>query len=66
MPKELADDLGVSKGDVVLFERRGKEFVVTRATSKRDRLEKVMDWNPERTGKTENATPKSMKGIWKT
>jgi len=66
LPKELADDLGVSKGDMVVFERRGKEFVVTRATPRGDRLEKVMDWNPERTGKPENATPRDMKGIWKT
>ncbi len=66
LPKELANELGVSRGDVVVFEKRGNDFVVTRAASKRERLEKVMDWNPERTGKPEYATPKSMKGIWKT
>jgi hypothetical protein len=42
------------------------DFVVTRTASKRERLEEVMDWNPERTGKPESVTPRSMKGIWKT
>lgn len=65
LPKELADELGVSKGDMVIFEKRGKDFVVARASSKRERLEEIMDWNPERTGKPENVSPKNMKGIWK-
>jgi bifunctional DNA-binding transcriptional regulator/antitoxin component of YhaV-PrlF toxin-antitoxin module len=65
LPKELADELGVLKGDVVVFEMRGKDFVMARASSKRERLEEIMDWNPERTGKPENVSPKSMKGIWK-
>ena len=66
LPKELVNELGVSKGDVVVFERKGKDFVVSRSASKRERLEKVMDWNPERAGKPENVTPRSMKSIWKT
>jgi AbrB family looped-hinge helix DNA binding protein len=66
LPKELADELGVSKGDAVIFEKKGRDFVVTGAASKRERLEEVMDWNPERTGKPESVTPRSMKGIWKT
>jgi AbrB family looped-hinge helix DNA binding protein len=65
LPKELAEELGVSKGDIVVFERKGKNFVVGRASSKRDRLEEIMDWNPERTGKPENVSPKSMNEIWK-
>lgn len=66
LPKELADELGVSKGDVVVFERKRKDFVVSSAASRRERLEKVMDLNPERAGKPEKVTPRSMKGIWKT
>ena len=66
LPKELADELGVSKGDVVVFEKKGRDFVVTKAASKRERLEEVMDWDPERSGKPESATPGNMKGIWKT
>lgn len=65
LPKEVADELGVLKGDLVVFEKRGKDFVVARASSKRERLEEIIDWNPERTGKPENVSPKRMKGIWK-
>jgi len=65
LPKEFADELGVSKGDVIAFEKKGKDFVVMRGSSKKERLEEVMDWNPERTGKPEGTSPKGMKGIWK-
>jgi AbrB family looped-hinge helix DNA binding protein len=65
LPKELAEELGVSRGDLVVFERKGKSFVVGKSSSKKDRLEEIMEWNPERTGKPESVTPKSMKGIWK-
>jgi AbrB family looped-hinge helix DNA binding protein len=64
LPKELADELGVSKGDAVVFERKGKDFVVMRASSNRERLGEVMDWDPERTGKPERPSPREMKGIW--
>ena len=66
LPKALTEELNVSKGDLVIFERKGKDFVVSKASLKKDRLEEVMEWNPERTGKPENVSPKSMKGIWKT
>jgi AbrB family looped-hinge helix DNA binding protein len=66
LPKELAEELGVSKGDTVVFERKGKNFVIGRVSSKKDRLEEVMEWNPERTAKPESVSPKSIKGIWKT
>ncbi len=66
LPKELADELGVSKGDKIVFERKGRDFVVTRASSKRERLEEIMDWNPDRAGRPESVSAKSMKGIWKT
>ena len=33
LPKDLANELGVSKGDVVVFERKGKDFVVSKAAS---------------------------------
>ena len=46
--------------------RKGKNFVIGRVSSKKDRLEEVMEWNPERTAKPESVSPKSIKGIWKT
>jgi hypothetical protein len=39
----------IAKGDVIVFQRKGKDFVVMRSSSKKERLEEVMDWNPERT-----------------
>jgi len=65
LPKDVAEELGVSKRDAVLFERRGRDFVIMKARSRRDRLEEIMDWNPERTGKIEGVSPKAMKEIWK-
>jgi len=66
LPKELTEELGVSKGDLVVFVRKGKDFVVGREpSSKKDRLEEIMEWNPERTGKPENVSPKTMKEVWK-
>lgn len=65
LPKDVADELGASKGDAVVFEKRGRDFVVRKALSKADRLEEIMDWNPRRTGKIAKATPKVMKEIWK-
>ena len=63
--KELAGKLRLTRGDAVVFESKGKDFVVKRASTKRQRLEEVMDWNPERTGTPERVSPKDMKRIWK-
>ncbi len=66
LPREVAQELGAAKGDVLLFEMRGKDFVVAKAASKQDTLEALMDWNPARTGKIEGTSPRALKGIWKT
>jgi len=66
LPREVAEDLGLTKGDSVVFEKRGKDYVVARGESKRGRLEEIMDWNPNRTGKPQEVTPRDMKEIWKT
>jgi bifunctional DNA-binding transcriptional regulator/antitoxin component of YhaV-PrlF toxin-antitoxin module len=64
-PKDVADELGASKGDAVVSEKRRRDLVVKKASSKADRLEEIMDWNPSRTGKIAKVTPKVMKEIWK-
>jgi len=66
LPKQVLEELGASRGDAVAFEMRGKELVVIKVSSKRGRLEEIMDWDPRRTGKVERAAPKDMKEIWKT
>ena len=65
LPKDVLEQLGASKGDAVIFERRGKDLVLMTAPSKREQLGEIMDWNPKRTGKIERVSPKAMKGIWK-
>jgi bifunctional DNA-binding transcriptional regulator/antitoxin component of YhaV-PrlF toxin-antitoxin module len=66
LPREVVEELGTSKGDVVAFERRGRDFVIIKAQSKKVGIEEIMDWNPKRTGKVEGVSPKAMKRIWKT
>jgi len=43
----------------------GDDFVIRKLDTPKKRLEKIMDWNPKRTGKPEPVSPKEMKGIWK-
>ena len=65
LPREIVDELGVGRGDMVVFERSDGNYVV-KGTSRGDRrLEEVMDWNPPRDGKPENVTPREMKEVWK-
>jgi AbrB family looped-hinge helix DNA binding protein len=66
LPRDVAEDLGLTKGDSVVFEKRGRDYVVARGGSRRGRLEEIMDWDPTRTGKPEEVTPRDMKEIWKT
>jgi len=66
LPRDVAEELGVSKRDAVLFQKRGTDIVIVKAPSRKERLEEVMDWNPKRTGKIESVSPRSMKEIWKT
>jgi bifunctional DNA-binding transcriptional regulator/antitoxin component of YhaV-PrlF toxin-antitoxin module len=66
LPREVLEELDASRGDTVVFEKKGKDFVVTKTSSKTKRLEEVMDWNPKRTGRVEKVSPKTMKEIWKT
>lgn len=66
LPKEVLEELGASRGDALVFEKRGKEFVLMKASSKRGRLEEIMEWNPKRAGKIGSVSPKATKEIWKT
>ena len=63
--KELAGKLRLTRGDAVVFESKGKDFVIKKVSTRRQRLEEVLDWNPERTGMPERGLPKDMKRIWK-
>jgi len=66
IPKHVAEELNLSKGDVVAFEKREHLFVVRKVEFAKKRLEEVMDWDPERTDEPEPVSPREMKEIWKT
>lgn len=65
LPKEVAEELGASAGDHIVIERRGDEFVVSKAEARSEELEEMMDWNPKRVGKVKRVSPREMKEIWK-
>jgi AbrB family looped-hinge helix DNA binding protein len=66
IPKHLMEELGLGKGDMIVFERVGEHFVIRKLDAFKRRLEETMSWNPERTAEPEPVSPEEIKGIWKT
>lgn len=66
IPKIVVKELGLSKGDEVLFEKRGKDFVIRKKRKGKSGLKELMDWNPERRGEPVPVSPIEMKEIWET
>jgi AbrB family looped-hinge helix DNA binding protein len=66
VPKSVAEEMGLSKGDIIIFERTGDFFIIKKLEMPHERLEEAMSWNPERVEKPEPVSPAEMKGIWKT
>ncbi|MBO3803834.1 MAG: AbrB/MazE/SpoVT family DNA-binding domain-containing protein [Candidatus Brockarchaeota archaeon] len=66
IPRTVAKELGLNKGDELIFERRGKTFVIKRRGKGKGGLEALMDWNPERRGEPAPVSPAEMKKIWET
>ncbi len=66
IPKRLVEELGLSRGDAVVFDRVGEHFVVRKLKGPKKRLEEIMGWDPKRTAKPERVSPEEMKKIWKT
>jgi len=65
VPKHVLEELGLSKGDMITFERAERGVIIRKGKSPTKRLEAVMSWNPKRTGTSEAVSPKEMKEIWK-
>jgi AbrB family looped-hinge helix DNA binding protein len=64
LPKRLREELGLSNGDSIVFEKIGEYYALKKlATTKR--LEEIMSWNPQRTAEPEPISPQEMKRIWK-
>ena len=66
IPKHVAEELGLSKGDVVVFEKIDEHFVIKKLGAPKRKLAEILSWNPKRTGKPQPVSPEEMKGIWKT
>lgn len=65
IPKHLAEELGLTKGDKVIIEKKMQSLIIKKAKVTEKRLEKIMSWNPKRMGKPEPISPLEMKEIWK-
>ena len=64
IPKNLAEELGLRKGSVVVFRKDDDTLLVKKAKKKVDSLEEVMSWSPSRTGRPERIREREMKDIW--
>ncbi len=65
IPKHVAKSLGITSGDMVVFEKIGDRFAITKTQTPEQRLERIMDQNPERTGEPQKVSPAEMKEIWR-
>jgi len=65
IPRHVAKTLGIGSGDRVAFERVGDRFAITKVETRNQKLEEIMDQDPERTGKPESVSPREMTRIWK-
>ncbi|HZW57392.1 MAG TPA: AbrB/MazE/SpoVT family DNA-binding domain-containing protein [Nitrososphaerales archaeon] len=64
LPSDVIEELGLSEGSEVLFEKRKGVVVMKKAGKKEDRLLKAMSWNPKRRGKPSPVKEKEIKEIW--
>jgi len=66
IPKHLAEEIGLTKGDKVVFDKKDKQFlIIKKAKAPEKRLDEIMSWNPKRMGKPEPVSPREMKEVWK-
>lgn len=60
IPEGLREDLG----GVVVVKKTEEGILLRPAKGKTNKLEKILDSKPRRTGKPENPKPEEMKKIW--
>ena len=65
IPKHLAEEIGLTKGDRVVFEKKKQSLIIKKGKAPEKRLDEIMSWNPKRTGKPEPVSPREMKEVWK-
>ncbi|MCS4540931.1 MAG: hypothetical protein HY929_01200 [Euryarchaeota archaeon] len=61
LSKDILEELGLKKGELVRFEKVNGRFVLKKIPKKKDRLIEIARWDPPRTGKPRLARPEEMK-----
>ena len=65
LPKEVVDELGLTEGSKVAFERQNGKVTLRKAAKKEDTLLAALSWNPKRTrGKLLPMAESEIKKIW--
>ena len=65
LPKDIAEELGLSRGSEVVFERGKGGVTVRKAQRAKDKLLEAMSWNPKRVRKVRPVREAEVKGIWR-
>lgn len=64
MPKDIVEDLGLSEGAAVTFEKRDGVVVMKKMKTRADPILEIMSWNPKRTGRLQRVREEEIKEIW--
>ena len=65
LPRDIAEELGLSQGSEVLFERGGGGVMIRKAKKAEDKLLEAMSWNPKRTRRVRPVSEAEVKEIWR-
>ena len=64
LPKDIAEELGLTEGTTVAFERKKRVVIMKKVPKKKDALREMMLWNPTRTRKPQPVRESEVKEIW--
>lgn len=64
MPKDIAEELGLSEGTTVTFESRKDVVIMKKVTKEKDALHEMMLWNPTRMRRPKPVRESEVKEIW--
>jgi AbrB family looped-hinge helix DNA binding protein len=65
LPRDIAEELGLSQGSEVLFERGGGGVMIRKARKTKDKLLEAMSWNPRRIRKVRPIKEAQVKEVWR-
>ena len=64
LPREITEDLGLTEGSSVAFEKGRGVIILKKASKKEDPLSDMMSWNPKRSRKVLPVNENEIKEIW--